>query len=65
MLSRSPGCCNSQPVLPVFQSMASRICKEVTGQDDLQLRSPVQIKRCRSHIHGETLSRSSLEVSIG
>jgi hypothetical protein len=52
MQSRSLVSCSSQPVLRVFLSTASRICKEVMGPDDSRSRSPVRTKRCRSRILG-------------
>ena len=51
--SRSLDYCNSQLVPLVYQSTASRICKEVTDPEDLRSRSQVLTKPCLNRIHGK------------
>ena len=51
--SRSPDYCSLQLAPLVYRSMASRICKAVTGLEGLRLRNQVLTRPCLNPIHGK------------
>ena len=51
--SRSPDYCSLQLAPLVYRSTASRICKEVTGPEGLQLKNQVLTRLCLNLIHGK------------
>ena len=51
--SRSLDYCSSQLAPLVYRSTVLRICKEVTGPEDLQLRNQVLTKLCLNLIPGK------------
>ena len=55
MLSKSHGCCSSPLAPPVFQSTASKTCKEVMDHEDSPSRNQALTKHCLNPTHGKLL----------